>query len=192
MTVEFEADEGPMVAQVAYSRSYGDGRAFFMPDYPLRGLETGSVTFAGGADVSGFTEPLQQPLFLLLTNPSVEVESSPGQFLRAVEVSRSAGITLNWERGAPGVTLYLQQRYESASSSTDTHHYSLRCRIDSTLGTQSLPPSLIGELPVGVEYDLFTAVFRERVQDGVDVRILHGSDVLVPERDRALFLRIVP
>ncbi len=189
LTVEFAADEGPITAVVPFANGYGD-RAYFAPDYPLRGLEVGSLTFAGGADVSGFTEPLTQPLFLLMTNPSVEIDNAPGDFLRAIDVSRSAGITLNWERGAAGVSLLLQQR--GGSASTATHSYRLRCQVDSTLGTLSLPPSLIGELPVGVEYDVFTAVFRERVENGVDVTLLHGSDVLVPERDHAVFLRVVP
>jgi hypothetical protein len=127
---------------------------------------------AEGAEVPAFSFDMESPLRLLLTNPELLVASDQA----TLTISSTLDTVLTWDRGAEGVTFFVQ-----GTSPTQ----SLSCSFDSVAGTGTIPAELASQV-VGMEL-LFTTFTSDLVQAGdYSVSVVAAYDVMTPDRSAAV------
>lgn len=183
VTATFDIEGAPLSGVTVPNQFGYYSQATLQPaDLNLGGGETGSITAEGG-DVGAFSQDVTFPLLLINTNPVVE--NADADYL--IEAPRSQDLTLTWDRGAPGITYFVQR---DGDIEDGTNSYRLTCQFDSALGTATIPADLLSRMPSGSTFFTFTVqnYYQDVGDDRVLVRIV--TNTTVPAKDGSVRLRL--
>jgi len=115
------------------------------PSFNLASFNAGGTFLAPGAyTVTGTGGAAVGPFSATITIPPPPTLTSP---LSATNVSRSAGMTVNWKDGDPNGNVLVSLR--SAVDSARTTGATARCKVPASAGTFTIPPYVLLALPAG-------------------------------------------
>jgi uncharacterized protein (TIGR03437 family) len=95
-----------------------------------------TITGTGGADIGGFSAPLNIPAAPPLTNPAN---------FALPPVTRSSGLTVAWTGGAPNAIVQIQ--VQAVTDTTNTNGATALCNVASSAGTFTIPPYALLAIP---------------------------------------------
>jgi hypothetical protein len=149
--------------------TYMDDNADFL------GGEHVTVTTTGGV-VPAFTDQLDYPLLLLLTNPV------PADVTSVITVPTNQDLALAWDRGTAGVSFLLE-----SDTSLGTF---IDCDVPSQMGAFILPASTLAMVPGGAKLNLYTVASHSIFAGNYNVSELVGGTVVWPDKAHRVMLQL--
>ncbi|HXS17022.1 MAG TPA: hypothetical protein VN764_07530 [Polyangiaceae bacterium] len=188
--VEATIEEDAVIssAVVDVDGSERSSSAAFSPSLFLTGEERIQLDVRGG-DLGPLSREVQLPLYLITTNPLSD-DSAEEPDVDYVELSRSQGLLLTWERGVSGFSYHVQGSTLSTEDPEGPRTW-LNCAFPSTDGQGFIDPSLLGTFEPNDEF-LTLGVFDD-VSDWGDyqARVRLVVNTVTPAKDQAVTLRLV-
>ncbi|MGB7762991.1 MAG: hypothetical protein WBL61_24370 [Bryobacteraceae bacterium] len=121
--------------------------------FPTSAGATMTFTGTAGTDVGAFSIAVPYPNALAWTNASTSSSAN---------ITRSAGVTVNWTGGAPGNYAQI-----SGNSSSGTFTGSFVCNATATDQQFTVPPAVLLALPVSTEGKLIVSTYTNPVSTSV-------------------------
>jgi hypothetical protein len=148
----------------------------YMDDKPdFVGSEHVTVTTTGGV-VPAFSDQIDYPLLLLLTNPL------PADVTSVITVPANQDFTLGWDRGTAGVSFLLESDPSLATF--------IACSVPSELGTFTLPASILAMVPSGAQLYPYTEATHSVVTGNYDVTVVLAGTVMWPDKMHRVMLQV--
>lgn len=152
-------DAGTYVSTADFMMSFG-------------GDEKGTIQATGG-DVPAFSQAVQMPLVLLLSQPAFEAGASQ-------TVPRSSDLALSWSRGGENITLHVEAYSDRLDGQPGS--VSLVCDLESAPGAGTISAAALQNLESGTMLNFYTAKHAEVMAGDYDVALLTVMGVRDPTK----------